>query len=102
VLLCSGQSGGVDFDIEFLRYQQAHSVASWNRDFPPFSPRYLWLDAIETSDLTTFDQQFKRWLTQTTALECKHLHTDLLISYKAGRNLWVSALRAGGGKPARQ
>ena len=41
VLLCSGQSGGVNFDIEFLRYQQAYSVASWTRDFPPFSPRYL-------------------------------------------------------------
>jgi transcriptional regulator with XRE-family HTH domain len=81
VLLCSGQSGEENFDIEFLRHQQAHGVASWTRDFPPFSPRYLWLDAVGTRDLTPFDQRFKRWLAQTKALGCKHLHTDLLISY---------------------
>jgi hypothetical protein len=80
-LACKGSVESDEYDRLFFDYQRMHGLLPWTRDFPPFSPRYTWLDTNNPVAVERRDKDFRQWILHMRTLQCMHIQTDLLISY---------------------
>jgi hypothetical protein len=53
----------------------------WVPDFPPFAPRYLWLEARAADVLRRHREDLEGWLRATMDGGCWNIHADLQIVY---------------------
>lgn len=79
ILACNGACGTEEFDALVLEYREAKPL--WVRDFPPFAPRYLWLDGKVADDADAHRATIERWLRATEAGGCWNIHADLQLVY---------------------
>lgn len=81
IYACRGESGTDEFDTLWRAYQETRGGLALLRDFPPFTPRYAWLDKERPVALDAVQSEYRTWVATTKKLSCMHIHTDLLISY---------------------
>lgn len=79
ITAAAGQAGTREFNRLVLAWTDAKRF--WVPDFPPFAPRYLWLEARDPDVLRRHREDLERWLRATMTGGCWNIHADLQIVY---------------------